>query len=51
MLALVNKVEKKSPARVDAFGKYLIESMKNTTVNGSRIGKKLSWYKRLMGLF
>ncbi|MDD3594332.1 MAG: hypothetical protein PHX18_06875 [Candidatus Gastranaerophilales bacterium] len=52
MVALLKRVQaKKNALKDDYFGRYLEKTTENTTVNGNRVAKKLSWYKRILGLF
>ncbi len=52
MVALLKKAQvKRAALKEDSFGKYLERSTENTTVNGTVVAKKFSWYKRILGLF
>lgn len=52
MVTLLQKSQtKKTTLKGDSFGKYLERSVGNTTVNGTVVAKKFSWYKRILGLF
>ena len=52
MVVLLKKAkEKRATLKEDSFGKYLVRSVENTTVNGSIVERRFSWYKRVMGLF
>ena len=52
MVILLKKTqEKRATLKEDSFGKYLEKSVEHTTVNGTLVARKFSWYKRIMGLF
>ena len=52
MVVLMKKAqEKRATLKDDSFGKYLEKSVGHTTVNGTLVARKFSWYKRIMGLF
>ena len=52
MVTLLRKSSSKKEAlKEDSFGRYLERSTENTTVNGTVVAKKFSWYKRILGLF
>lgn len=52
MVTLLKKSqEKRATLKDDSFGKYLERSVENTTLNGTLVTRKFSWYKRIMGLF
>jgi len=52
MVVLLKKsLSKKETLKEDSFGRYLERSTGNTTVNGTVVAKKFSWYKRILGLF
>lgn len=52
MVVLFKKAqEKRATLKDDSFGKYLEKSVGHTTVNGTLVARKFSWYKRIMGLF
>ena len=52
MVVLLKKAqEKRATLKDDSFGKYLERSVVHTTVNGTLVARKFSWYKRIMGLF
>ncbi len=52
MVVLLRKEQiKKDALKDDSFGRYLERSTENTTVNGTVVAKKFSWYKRILGLF
>lgn len=52
MVVLLKKAqEKRAALKDDSFGKYLEKSVGHTTVNGTLVARKFSWYKRIMGLF
>ena len=52
MVVLLKKAQcKKTTLKDDSFGRYLEKSTENTTVNGTVVAKKFSWYKRILGLF
>ena len=51
MAVLLDKIkEKRELFKNDAFGKYIENSTSKTTVNGTVVEKKFSWYKRVLGL-
>ena len=52
MVSLLKKSqEKREMLREDSFGKYLENTTGKTTVNGTVVSRKFSWYKRILGLF
>ncbi len=52
MVVLLRKEQtKKDALKNDSFGRYLERSTENTTVNGTVVAKRFSWYKRILGLF
>ncbi len=52
MTVLLKKAQtKRAMLKEDSFGKYLERSTENTTVNGTIVAKKFSWYRRILGLF
>ena len=50
VVLLKENEEKREMFKDDSFGKNLEQSTGNTTVNGTVVEKKFSWYKRVLGL-
>jgi len=52
MVALLKKAQgKREMLKDDSFGRYLERTTEQTTVNGTVVARKFSWYKRILGLF
>ncbi|MDD3419771.1 MAG: hypothetical protein PHE78_04115 [Candidatus Gastranaerophilales bacterium] len=50
-MALITKESKKqSENKSDTFYNYIAKLRAETTVNGSEVKKKFSWYQKVLGL-